>query len=49
MTDTKAQAGDLIKVKLQAPHTHGGKDYKEGEEIAVRPDQLDRLKKHKKV
>ncbi|WFM72962.1 hypothetical protein [Halomonas sp. CKK8] len=49
MTDTKAKASDLIKVTLQKPHTHGGKGFKAGDEIAVRQDQVERLKKHHKV
>lgn len=49
MSDTKAKAGDKVQVTLQKPHTHGGKDCQAGDKIAVRPDQLERLKKHGKA
>lgn len=47
--DTKAQPADLVKVTLQKPHTHNGKDHQAGDEIKVRPDQVERLKNKSKV
>ncbi|CAM3307010.1 DUF7210 family protein [Halomonas lysinitropha] len=49
MPDTQAQPADLVQVTLKKPHTHGGKDYQEGDQIKVRRDQVERLKNHHKV
>ncbi len=39
-------SGNKVKVVLARPHMHGGKEYKAGESIEVRPDQAIRLEKY---
>ncbi|MCL7938831.1 hypothetical protein M8009_00750 [Halomonas sp. ATCH28] len=49
MSDTKAQPADLVQVTLKKSHTHSGQPHKVGDKLKVRPDQLERLKKHGKI
>lgn len=49
MSETKAQASDLIQVTLKKPHTHAGQDHKAGDKLNLRKDQVERLQKHGKV
>lgn len=49
MSDTKAKPADLVQVTLTKPHTHGGEPHQAGDKIKVRPDQVERLKKHGKI
>ncbi|QFU01274.1 hypothetical protein FIU83_06440 [Halomonas sp. THAF5a] len=49
MSDTKAQPEELVQVTLHEPHTHNGERHEKGAKLKVRPDQVERLKKHKKI
>ncbi|WP_022949518.1 DUF7210 family protein [Methylohalobius crimeensis] len=43
---TAPKPANRVKVKLRKKHRHQGKDYKPGQEIAVREDQVKWLKSH---
>jgi hypothetical protein len=49
MPDVKEQPLDLVQVTLKKRHTHGGKDYKEGDTLKLRRDQVKRLEAKGKV
>ena len=44
-TETTAKAAETVKVKLAKPHTHEGKDYPVGTELAVDKATGDWLRK----